>query len=54
VVCLLCSVWALLGDAALRKGALSELVDGGSHEERSGLENGPSLYLVVYLEGAKQ
>jgi hypothetical protein len=29
-------------------------VDGGSYEERCGLENGPSLYLVVYLEGAKQ
>jgi hypothetical protein len=35
-------------------GALSELVDGGSYEECYGLENGPSLYLVVYLEGAKQ
>jgi hypothetical protein len=35
-------------------GHVSELVDGGSYEERSGLENGPSLYLVVYLEGAKQ
>jgi hypothetical protein len=31
-----------------------QLVDGRSYEERGGLENGPSLYLVVYLEGAKQ
>jgi hypothetical protein len=54
VDCFLCSVWALLGYASLCQGAFSELVDGGSYEERSGLENGPSLYLVVYLEGAKQ
>jgi hypothetical protein len=50
----ICSVWALLDYASLRQGVISELVDGGSYEERCGLENGPSLYLVVYLEGAKQ
>jgi hypothetical protein len=54
VDCFLCSVWALLGYASLRQGAFCELVDGGSYEERGGLEDGPSLYLVVYLEGAKQ
>jgi hypothetical protein len=52
--CFLCSVWALLGYASIRQGVISELVDGGSYEECCGLENGPPLYFVVYLEGAKQ
>jgi hypothetical protein len=54
VECLLCPVWILLGYASLRQGVISELVDGGSFEERCCLEDGPPLYLVVYLEGAKQ
>jgi hypothetical protein len=54
VECFLCSVWALMGYASLCQGVISELVDGRSYEERYGLENGSSLYLVVYLEGAKQ
>jgi hypothetical protein len=53
VECFLCSVWALLGYALLRQGGSSELVDGGSYEKRCCLEDGPSLYFVVHLEGAK-
>jgi hypothetical protein len=53
VVCFLYSIWALLGYASLRQGGSSELVDGGSYEKRRGLENGPSLYSVVYLARAK-
>jgi hypothetical protein len=54
VECFLCSVCTLLGYASLRQGVISELVDGRSYEERCCLENGPSLYFVVHLEGAKQ
>jgi hypothetical protein len=50
VVCFLCSIRALLGYASLHQGGSSELVDGGSYEKRCCLENGPSLYFVVYLE----
>jgi hypothetical protein len=53
VECFLCSVWALLGYASLRQGGSSELVDGGSYEKHYCLEDGPSLYFVVHLEGAK-
>jgi hypothetical protein len=53
VECFLCSVWALLGYALLRQGVISELVDGGSYEERCCLEDGPSLYFVVHLEELK-
>jgi hypothetical protein len=53
VVCFLCSIRALLGYASIRQGGSSELVDGGSYEKRGCLENGPSLYFVVYLERAK-
>jgi hypothetical protein len=53
VVCFLCSIWALLGYASLREGGSSELVDGGSYEKHGGLENGPSLHSVVYLERTK-
>jgi hypothetical protein len=49
----LCLVWALLGYASLRQGGSSELVDGGSYEKRCCLEDGPALYFVVHLEGAK-
>ena len=52
--CFLCSVWALLGYAPFRQGVISELVDSRSFEERCRLEDGPSLYFVVHLEGAKQ
>ena len=51
--CVLRMVWALLGYASLRQGVICEFVDGGSYEERCCLEDGPSLYYVVYLEGAK-
>jgi hypothetical protein len=54
VECFLRSVWALLGYALLHQRVTSELVVGGSHEERRCLENGSSLYSVVYLEGTKQ
>jgi hypothetical protein len=53
VECLLHMVWALLGYASLCQGVIFKLVDGGSYEERFCLEDGPSLYYVVYLEGAK-
>jgi hypothetical protein len=53
VVCFLCLIQALLGYASLRQGGSSELVDGGSYKKRCYLENGPSLYFVVYLERAK-
>jgi hypothetical protein len=51
--CFLCSVWSLLSDASLRQGGSSELVDGGSYKKRCFLEDGPALYFVVHLEGAK-
>jgi hypothetical protein len=54
VICFLYSVWALLGYALLRQAVTSELVDKGLYEERCCLEDGPSLYFVVHLEGAKQ
>jgi hypothetical protein len=53
VECFLCSVRALLGYTSIRQGVISELVDGGSYEERCCVEDGPSLYLVVHLEGKK-
>jgi hypothetical protein len=53
VICFLCSVQALLGYASLRQGGSSELVVGGSYEKRCCLEDGPSLYFVMHLEGAK-
>ena len=52
--CFLCSIWALLGYTSFRQGVISELVDGKSYEEYCCLEDGPSLYFVVRLEGAKQ
>jgi hypothetical protein len=42
----------VLGYASFRQGVICELVDRRSFEERCGLENGSSLYYVVYLEGA--
>jgi hypothetical protein len=48
-----CEMLSLLGFASLRQGVISELVDGGSYEKRCYLEDGPSLYFVVYLKGAK-
>jgi hypothetical protein len=50
--CLLRTVWSLLGYASLRQGVICELVDGRPYEERYYLEDGPSLYYVVYLDGA--
>jgi hypothetical protein len=43
----------MLGYASLHQGGSSELVDGGSIEKRCSMKDGPSLYFVVYLEGAK-
>jgi hypothetical protein len=51
VECFLCSVWALLGYASFRQGVIGELVDGGQYEECGCVENGPSLYFMVHLEG---
>jgi hypothetical protein len=47
------SVRALLGHASHCQGAFSELVDGRAYEERGRVEDGPSLYSVVHLEGKK-
>ena len=52
--CLFRSVWALLGYASLCQGVTSELVDEGLYEKYCCVEDGPSLYFVVYLKGAKQ
>jgi hypothetical protein len=54
VKCLFCTVWLVLGYVSLRQGAICELEDKRSFEERCCLENGLSLYYVVYLERAKQ
>jgi hypothetical protein len=52
VVCFLCSIRALLGYASFRQGgSIGELVDSGQYEECCYLENGPSLYFMVHLEG---
>jgi hypothetical protein len=51
VKCFLCSVWALLGYAPHCQGVTSELVDGRAYEEHCRVEDGPSLYFVVHLEG---
>jgi hypothetical protein len=53
VECFFHLVWPLLGYALLHQRVIRELVDEWPYEERCCLENGPSLYYVVYLEGEK-
>jgi hypothetical protein len=53
VECFLHPVWSLLGYALLCQEVIRELVDEWPYEKCYCLENGPSLYYVVYLEGAQ-